>query len=56
MPSKSPKAGSKTADESKDRGVIKPLLENGLPPGISPQRAKDPGNVPEKNKRVKNNS
>jgi hypothetical protein len=36
--------------------VIKPLAENGLPPGISQQQAKDPGNMPEKNKQVKNNS
>ena len=56
MPNKSPNAADKDADESKDRGVLKPLAENGLPPGISQQQAKDPGNMPEKNKQVKNNS
>lgn len=56
MPNKSPNTTDKDAAESKDRGVIKPLAENGLPPGISQQQAKDPGNMPEKNKQVKNNS
>jgi hypothetical protein len=37
----------KTSDdqESKDKGIVKPLVEKGLPPGISPEQAKDPGNA-----------
>lgn len=57
MSSKSPKASSNTTGKSKtDRGVVKPLMENGLPPGISKQRAADPGNTPDKKNPVRNES
>jgi hypothetical protein len=48
MANKSPNTPEKEAAESADRGIIKPLVETGLPPGISEQRAKDPGDTPEK--------
>ncbi|GEM_PF-4050538 len=55
MRNKSPKAADKEVSP-RDRGILKPLAENGLPPGISSQRARDPGNVPEKKRPVKNRS
>jgi hypothetical protein len=41
---------------AKESAIVKPVLKTGLPPGISPERAKDPGNAPGSSKRVKNNS
>jgi hypothetical protein len=56
MTDKSPKAANRKANESKDRGIIKPLMETGLPPGISKQQAADPGNMTKKKRPVKNES
>lgn len=57
MPDKSPRATNRKTNESKeDRGIIKPLLETGLPPGISKQQAVDPGNMTRKKRPVKNES
>jgi len=55
--SRPPKAASgKTEKSGKDRGILKPLLENGLPPGISKQQAADPGNQTGEKRPVKNAS
>lgn len=54
---KSPKAASgKTEKSGKGRGILKPLMENGLPPGISKQQAVDPGNQTDRKRPVKNAS
>lgn len=53
------KAGKKRIDKdgqaSKDEGIVKPLVKTGLPPGISPDQAKDPGNA-SGGKNFRNNS
>lgn len=57
MANKSPKAASgKTEKSRKDRGILKPLVENGLPPGIDKQQAADPGNQTDRKRPVKNDS
>jgi hypothetical protein len=54
MSNKSPKAKQRES-KSKESAIVKPVLKTGLPPGISPQEAKDPGSAT-RSKRVKNNS
>lgn len=57
MANKSPKAASGKKEKSReDRGILKPLVENGLPPGISKQQAADPGNQTDRKRPVKNDS
>jgi hypothetical protein len=58
MPTKSSKAKqreSKSTASAKDSAIVKPVMKNGLPPGISQQQAKNPGST-SGSKRVKNNS
>jgi hypothetical protein len=58
MSVKSSKTGqreSKSTASAKDSVIVKPVMKNGLPPGISQQQAKNPGGS-SGNKRVKNNS
>lgn len=54
MSSKSPKAKQRES-KSKESAIVKPMLKTGLPPGINPQEAKDPGST-SRSKRVKNDS